>query len=431
MRKLLRIRTVWLVFFALNLSACVTAVTPPRSLFEPPPTNFFVTPAETATKTTTGSKGGGTEILGSATPAAPKALDPYIGYREAISAASADNASPQTREALLREGMSMIEFRCGLYFDALGKAVQELSFSRKETSLVGGLTQTAMGLANQSAKSVANTGALFGFMTSTMDAYQEAFLYTPEIDTMRRLVLAALGASAERIIKTARTVELTYGETVSLLKQYESNCQPASIRSLVNQAINKAVPSVPIDQSVSIGLSALSIAFGKGSITPDQAFYLYWTQSEKFSEKDAQHISEKLAGIDSAFTNSKLDPSKVKAMLPPYLKLFSAATIDMWNARIESERAGIAKNDAAGKPVQGQPQPSPQPQNPPQPQQSQPPVVDKDKKGAGAAWEFIPDTRSPASSEPVPRSNSTMKENVIIGPVATPAVDPSRAIRVD
>ena len=118
--------------------------------------------------------------------------------------------------------MSAIEYRCGQYFDTLGRAVQQLSFTRKETSLTGGLVSGAMGLANQSAKT--NTAALFGFATSSMDAYQEAFLYTPDIDLMRRLVMAALAANGKNFTQQNDEKEIAYGQVVSFLKLHESIC---------------------------------------------------------------------------------------------------------------------------------------------------------------------------------------------------------------
>lgn len=199
-----------------------------------------------------------------------------------------------------------------------------------------------MGLANQSAKSIANTGAIFGFTTSTMDAYQEAFLYTPDIDTMRRLVLAALNTSAQQITSEVNQNQLSYGEVISLLKQYESNCQPASIRSLVNQAIGNAVPSTPIDSQTAVATAALALGLQRDMLTQEQTFYLYWLQSDKLNAaKDLPYLNSKLAGLNFAYTGEKLDPDNVKKLMGPYLKLFSSKAIASWNDKIVTEQNKI------------------------------------------------------------------------------------------
>lgn len=278
-----------------------------------------------------------------------KALNPYAGYQKALLAAGKyykeDHKDPDGSESnklnqnLLREGMSMIEYRCGVYFDELGKAIQSLSFQRKETSLIGGLVQGSMGLANQSSKAIANTGAIFGFATSSMDAYQEAFLYTPDIDYIRRLILNALQNNAAQISETINDNPLTYGGAISYLKQYESNCQPASIRALVNQAVSQAVEE-KTDGQVTVALAGLATVVGaKQGLNQDQAFGLYWLQSDKYqASSDAKTVSNLLKGINSVFNGDQPDPAKAKEAKHSFL-FFPRALLKAWDARIDELHA--------------------------------------------------------------------------------------------
>jgi hypothetical protein len=130
------------------LTGCVgpSSVSPPLSLFDTPSNTF-------------------SEKRSVSSDSKVKQLDAYVGYVSAIKEASNALGDNNKQRIALGEGMAIIEYRCGEYFDLLGQAVQKISFQRKETSLLGGLAQGSMGLANQSAKSIANTASLFGFTT--------------------------------------------------------------------------------------------------------------------------------------------------------------------------------------------------------------------------------------------------------------------------
>ena len=298
------------------LVGCSTArVRPPISIFDVSPAD-----APTATK-----------------------VDPYSAFNVAITEAQdKSNLSNQAfQSVMLREGMAMIEYRCGEYFDLLGKAVQELSFQRKETSLIGGLVQGSLGLANQSPKTIANTGALFGFATSTQDAFQDSFMYTPDIGSLRGLVTANLSRHSTMIYESFAGKALSYGQVMSYLKQYESNCQPATIRDMVNQSINKATTS---DGQTDIASAALSIAV-QTPLTADQVFYLYWLQNEKFAaDTDQATLTKGLKGISIVFKDEKPDPSVAKTKIGPYFALFSSDIRSQWDARIPIVRAKAASD---------------------------------------------------------------------------------------
>lgn len=318
-------------------TGCVTTVTPPRSLFEsdrPFYSRLFSVSADPGSDGS-GLPGGRTTV---------NALDAYAGYRAIAKQAEDPGAKPEVRRTLLREGMAIVEYRCGLYFDVLGKAIQELSFTRRETSLIGVLAQSSMGLAGQSAKSIANTGALFGFTTATMDAYQDVYLYTPEIDTIRRLVFSALVTNAGVINAAVDGYDLDYGQVISLLKQYESVCQPGSIRSLVNQAVSDGTVRTSKAETVSAAnldqvRASLAVSLQQVYTTEDDAFYVYWLQSDRYDAKaDSEYISGRLRGIPTLLKNGIADPAIAKAKATPFFKLLSSDVLRAWNARIDDNK---------------------------------------------------------------------------------------------
>jgi hypothetical protein len=338
--KLIRYATRYAVIAGaiVTTTACVTTVTPPRSLFEadrPAYAKLFASNRD-AEAQGSGTTGGSKSV---------QPLNPYFGYQAAMARAQGERANAKDQRALLREGMAIVEYRCGLYFDVLGKAIQEISFSRRETSLIGGLVQGSMGLANQSSKAIANTGAIFGFSTGTMDAYQDVYLYTPEIDTIRRLVFGTLVTQSKRIIVTADSYSLDYGQVISLLKQYESVCQPASIRSLVNQAVHDGTispapkPASAQDNRIETLRNALEISLDRDAISEDEAFYLYWLQNDKkFKDSDKALLILHLKSIPKIVTDSGLDRTVSKDKVSPYMALLGDDLKKTWDRRIDEAR---------------------------------------------------------------------------------------------
>ncbi len=322
------------------LSGCATphSTTPAVSIFESPDNTFKMKRSDQA-----------------AIDNNVGALNPYAGYKIALRDAEESPADSGKNRELLTEGMAAIEYRCGVYFDALGKALQSLSFARKETSIVGGLIQGTMGLANQSAKAIANTGAVFGFTTSSLDAYQEAFLYTPDIDSIRRLVLQMMETNASQINTAIGENRLAYGQAISYLKQYESNCQPASIRTLVNQAVGNATTGSTTDGQTTVATAALAIGVNMKSLTPDQAFYLYWLQSDQYDASTDNPVAANLKEVTAVSTKNADTVAAAKKLLAPYMLLFPKTTIQAWTAKIAAMKAAVAKKVEEKPAVAGTP----------------------------------------------------------------------------
>lgn len=331
--RFMLIRAKWFCVLAsaAALSGCATShsTTPAVSIFENPDNTFKL-------------KRSDQEAIDHKIPS----LNPYAGYLKALNEAETSPTDSVKNRELLTEGMSAIEYRCGVYFDALGKALQSLSFARKETSLVGGLIQGSMGLANQSAKAIANTGAIFGFTTSSFDAYQEAFLYTPDIDSIRRLVLQMMETNAGQINTTIGDNRLAYGQAISYLKQYESNCQPASIRTLVNQAVGSATNSSATEGQTAVATAALAIGVNMKTLTPDQVFYLYWLQSDQYDAGTDGAVATNLKEVTKVSTKDATAVSDSKKLVAPYFLLFPKTVTQAWAAKITAMKDAAKKPDA-------------------------------------------------------------------------------------
>lgn len=177
-------------------------------------------------------------------------MDSYLAFNAALKASQNSPQDGPANALLLHEGMELVTANCMKYFTRLGTAEQQLRFASKETALSGGVIASAQGLANASAKSIANTASIFGFATASMNAYSDTYIFSPEVKAVQALVLTAMESSTKvgRAIAQGATTgiqTLSYTEVNSFLLTMESNCQPHGIRDLVTRAVanQKAVPA--------------------------------------------------------------------------------------------------------------------------------------------------------------------------------------------
>ncbi len=196
-----------------------------------------------------------------------KKLDPYLGFNKAYTLAAASAAAGTTdgsprNAVLLTEGMALIQANCSSYFTRLGNDGQHLGFARKETSLAGAVTAALMGLYDATAKVLSATASAFGFTTASMDNFADTYLFSPDINSVQKLVMSALDVKRDDGLKIVDAVgsgkNLTYTQVNQFLLEMEGICQPHGIRSLITQAVNeqRAVPAYP-------DLAASSAASGR------------------------------------------------------------------------------------------------------------------------------------------------------------------------
>ncbi len=177
-------------------------------------------------------------------------MDTYVSFNAALQTAQADPLNGQKNGILLHEGMQLVSSSCMRYFTRLGMADQQLRFAGKETALTGALIASAQGLANATAKSIANTAGIFGFATASLNAYSDTYIFSPDVRAVQALVVSALDSSIQignKIVQDAmgHTQPLTYTDVSNFLLTMEANCQPHGIRDLVTRAVanQQAVPT--------------------------------------------------------------------------------------------------------------------------------------------------------------------------------------------
>lgn len=109
-------------------------------------------------------------------------------FADSVRAAAKPDAGTDSFAKAQKEARGVVDYRCTQYFRSLGRASQDLGYTRQETSLTGGVAAGMLGLAGQSAKVIANTAAMFGFASASMDAYESSYLYSPDVGLVEQLV---------------------------------------------------------------------------------------------------------------------------------------------------------------------------------------------------------------------------------------------------
>lgn len=125
-------------------------------------------------------------------PPPPKTLDTRFEqgkrFAESFVKARSTNTDSADIRAFMSAGISYSQSLCHDYFTRLSSTKAHRDFAAKSTNLAGGLTSALMGLTKVASAQVAATGALFSFGEAAFDAYEDAFLVTPNVASLEQLV---------------------------------------------------------------------------------------------------------------------------------------------------------------------------------------------------------------------------------------------------
>lgn len=191
----------------------------------------------------------------------PDKADPYVTFNRKLKAAQAASAASAARADFLREGIGLVDYRCGGYFESLGLAEQQLGYDRKQTSLTSGVVLSLAGLAKATTRSVSTAGALFSFASASMDSYEDAYLFSPDVKLVQDLVIDSMHTYQEEFSKRlAADPDIPMPAIWATLAQYEALCQPANIKHLVNQSVKQATTAAASAPAAAASTSAPAAA---------------------------------------------------------------------------------------------------------------------------------------------------------------------------
>lgn len=196
-----------------------------------------------------------------------------------------------------RTGVAYINLQCNAYIDGVGLANQAADNERRQTSLVGGLTASLMGLNSMNARDIAGVAAAFSFAGSSMDTYTSSYLFSDAAKSITRIVRESQAAFLTSVADQGGVSTLHVGEVVNLLVGYQAVCRPAHIRAMVDELVaNGSVqaefrrPAVS-DGELALTLEALRTALGR-SFSEEEGIQLYAWSSSPANRSGGRKLSE-------------------------------------------------------------------------------------------------------------------------------------------
>ncbi len=165
-------------------------------------------------------------------------------------------ADPQIRKFAIYNfvdaGITYSGLLCEEYFLAMKYTHAHRGFYQKEVSLMSGMTSALMGLAQASAGSIAATGAAFSFGNASFDSYNEAFVFSADLNALESLVRASQAQQEVIILKKLNASDekpppdsiRTLDQAVRELDKYTYTCTRGGIVALLNDTVTDNMAAV-------------------------------------------------------------------------------------------------------------------------------------------------------------------------------------------
>lgn len=165
--------------------------------------------------------------------------------------AARDSENSTTIKKYVGTGVTYSQLLCKDYFDKLTLTKAHRDFAKSETNLTAGLASALMGLAKASSASVAATGALFSFSEASFDSYNEAFIVSPELSNLERLIKEKQKEEEVIIYKKVNASSGSWPDRLETLDQAERalsdyifHCTVNGMKILLNASIQKKAEEI-------------------------------------------------------------------------------------------------------------------------------------------------------------------------------------------
>jgi hypothetical protein len=163
-------------------------------------------------------------------------------FKTKLLVASGTGATSQQVLEYLDTGVTVVDLYCHEFFKQVSVSQAHRQFLRAETNQTGGLVSAIMGLADAGSGATGGAGALFSFLDSSIESYDSAYLVSPDLPTVQKLVFQTQSQLAAEL--TASASVYTYPQAERALAMYASNCTFNGIRSLMNSSLSTTTTTV-------------------------------------------------------------------------------------------------------------------------------------------------------------------------------------------
>lgn len=152
---------------------------------------------------------------------------------------------------LWHTGKAYARILCTDVFRIMSLAAAKRKNARSQTNIFGGLISGGMGLAGVSSEAVGGASLLFSSLDSSFEAYDTAFLVSPDVASVDSLVRASQAKKSEDYDGKAFS---TTGEVLVALNDYVHPCTFTGMQSLLARAATRGAQDIATDDKVDANL---------------------------------------------------------------------------------------------------------------------------------------------------------------------------------
>ena len=152
---------------------------------------------------------------------------------------------------LWNTGKTYARILCTDVFRVISLAAAKRKNARSQTNIFGGLISGGMGLAGVNSEAVGGVSLLFSSLDSSFEAYDAAFLVSPDVASVDSLVRASQAKKSEGYDSKAFS---TTGEVLVALNDYVHPCTFTGMQSLLNRAATRGAQDITTDNNVDANL---------------------------------------------------------------------------------------------------------------------------------------------------------------------------------
>ena len=139
---------------------------------------------------------------------------------------------------LWKEGQAYARSLCSDFFRRISLAKAHRDHAQKQTNIAGGLITAAMGLASASPEAVGASGLVFSSAESSFDAYNAAYLVTPDLGLMEALVRAVQNDLSSKVAKNDMP---HVSDAIGKLNEYVYPCTFTGMQALLDDSLDKKI----------------------------------------------------------------------------------------------------------------------------------------------------------------------------------------------
>jgi hypothetical protein len=226
--------------------------------------------------------------------------------------ARAVNSATEARLQYLEQGVALSNQVCDRWFDELEYAQANVEFWKNNVAISGGLATTVMAALRSATREIAVISALFSSVAAGFDNFSGSFLFSPDIEKIRKKIGDARLEKADSM-KEFVNVGLSYESIKDDLQLYHELCSGSEIRRLLNESLDltrftfskDALKSTLRNADFEFSLKQVNkLVFGSNDLSPENRIPIrYLAISLNDDELTELGINDELTSLDKNWTD--------------------------------------------------------------------------------------------------------------------------------